>query len=99
MSANVIHPDFTARRRLRSFINEPATQPAETMREQWARNAFEAVIQRCDRLGIPPPNAVVHAQTCRNSVLAGHEASKAVARAVDRAWRSAFPDNPPPSAA
>lgn len=96
MSANVIHMDFTARR---SFITESVMPRAETMREQWARNAFDAVIQRCDRLGIPRPNAVVHAQTCRNTVLAGHEASKAVERAVNNAWRSAFPDNPPPSAA
>lgn len=82
----------------------PAAAPlseseARTLREAWADKAFAEVIARCDRKTIPRANAVVQAQTCRNSVLAGHETESAVRRAVDRAFRSAFPDNTPPSAA
>lgn len=91
MSATVI--DLLSRRRA------PAPVTGQTMREQWAEKAFREVIAQCDRKGIPRGNAVCQAQTCRNTVLAGLETESAVRRAVDRAFRSAFPDHTPPSAA
>lgn len=102
MTSNVIQlADFAARRRVchPTLVGSVVRAFTKLTLEERARLAYNEVLKRCDALGIPRANSERQADACERTVLSGHEPSAAAARAVDRAFRTAFPDTPPPSAA